>query len=287
VTIRNGSIRGFSAPGVYVSGTRQNRVERLDVAESGDGVVMIDSAASTIERVAVAGSAFVGIAVNRSHDIRIVRNVVTATRGSGGIFASADDHVLIARNTTASGPDSDGITLARGSTAVVVRENAVFANGGGIGLHDADGNLITGNAIHDNAFIGAYDNGGDDNRFERNVIARNGDGSGAGIELDVSDGNGGTADRNILWRNVLVGNGGDGIRVDPGQVETRIERNLATQNTGDGFDIRAIPTLLARNVATRNGELGIRAIPGVTDGGGNRASANGDPLQCVNVACRP
>jgi hypothetical protein len=35
-----------------------------------------------------------------------------------------------------------------------------------------------------------------------------------------------------------------------------------------------------------NGDLGIEAAPGA-DGGGNKASGNGNPLQCVNVVCRP
>jgi len=33
------------------------------------------------------------------------------------------------------------------------------------------------------------------------------------------------------------------------------------------------------------GDLGIEAVPGVTDGGGNHAAANGNPAQCVNLAC--
>jgi hypothetical protein len=35
----------------------------------------------------------------------------------------------------------------------------------------------------------------------------------------------------------------------------------------------------------RNGDLGIEAVEGVIDGGGNRASENGDARQCVNVTC--
>lgn len=33
--------------------------------------------------------------------------------------------------------------------------------------------------------------------------------------------------------------------------------------------------------------LGINAVAGVTDLGGNRAHGNGDPLQCRNVFCAP
>jgi hypothetical protein len=30
----------------------------------------------------------------------------------------------------------------------------------------------------------------------------------------------------------------------------------------------------------------VHDLPGITDGGGNRAFRNGNPLQCLNVACK-
>jgi hypothetical protein len=41
---------------------------------------------------------------------------------------------------------------------------------------------------------------------------------------------------------------------------------------------------LRGNVAVHNGDVGIEAVPGVADGGGNRAYANGSPLQCTNIS---
>jgi hypothetical protein len=44
--------------------------------------------------------------------------------------------------------------------------------------------------------------------------------------------------------------------------------------------------LTTRNSAFFNHDLGIEAVPGVTDGGGNRARGNGNPEgQCTGVAC--
>jgi Right handed beta helix region len=68
--------------------------------------------------------------------------------------------------------------------------------------------------------------------------------------------------------------------------------NVATNNGDDGIEIDsggAIPgntVVLTRNTANDNGDFGIEAFPGVTDGGGNKASGNGNPLQCLNVFCR-
>ena len=42
---------------------------------------------------------------------------------------------------------------------------------------------------------------------------------------------------------------------------------------------------MTRNTANDNRDLGIEAVPGVIDGGGNRASGNGNVLQCTSVAC--
>jgi Tol biopolymer transport system component len=42
---------------------------------------------------------------------------------------------------------------------------------------------------------------------------------------------------------------------------------------------------LRGNIADDNTDLGIEAVDQVIDGGGNRASGNGDPRQCVGVTC--
>jgi hypothetical protein len=62
--------------------------------------------------------------------------------------------------------------------------------------------------------------------------------------------------------------------------------NLAIAGGGDGFDVDSRSAKRRNNRAIRNADLGIEAVRGVIDGGGNRASGNGDPRQCVNVACR-
>jgi hypothetical protein len=53
----------------------------------------------------------------------------------------------------------------------------------------------------------------------------------------------------------------------------------------DRIDVDAPGTRLRGNNATNNHDLGIEAVPGVVDAGGNTASGNGNPLQCTNVFC--
>jgi hypothetical protein len=66
---------------------------------------------------------------------------------------------------------------------------------------------------------------------------------------------------------------------------TLLKRNHAFGAKDDGLDANSSTTKLTLNEASRNGDLGIEAVRGVIDGGGNVARGNGDPRQCTNIAC--
>jgi parallel beta-helix repeat protein len=91
---------------------------------------------------------------------------------------------------------------------------------------------------------------------------------------------------NVVSRNVVTSNQTDGILVDNDATGTLLVRNIASRNGDDGIDVDVPATTLTRNIANRNRDLGIEAVPGVIDGGGNRAAGNGNPAQCTNIACR-
>ena len=67
---------------------------------------------------------------------------------------------------------------------------------------------------------------------------------------------------------------------------SELRRNRTDRNGDDGIDVRSDKVALVANRARWNFDLGIEAVAGVLDGGGNRAFGNGNPLQCVNVFCR-
>ncbi len=71
----------------------------------------------------------------------------------------------------------------------------------------------------------------------------------------------------------------------PSVERTVVKRNHVFRAGGHGILIGNPTTKVTRNEARHNHGLGIEAVEGVIDGGGNRASGNGDPRQCVNVAC--
>ena len=79
----------------------------------------------------------------------------------------------------------------------------------------------------------------------------------------------------------------DALHVAADSSNTLLRLNTVTGASDDGIDTDSATTTFDRNKANYNGDLGIEAVPGVTDLGGNTASGNGNPLQCQNVFCLP
>jgi hypothetical protein len=75
------------------------------------------------------------------------------------------------------------------------------------------------------------------------------------------------------------------VLVESTALDTLVKRNIAIGAGDDGIDVDNAATTLTRNLALHNGDLGMEAVPGVVDGGGNHAAGNGNTAQCTNVAC--
>jgi hypothetical protein len=114
---------------------------------------------------------------------------------------------------------------------------------------------------------------------------------GAGLDRELAvDAREVRLDSDTLVRaNLVRGAGHDDYSVgalgDGTVTGTLLTGNLALGAAGDGFHIYLPGTTLTRDLAFHNGDLGIDAVAGTIDGGGNRAHANGNPAQCVGVSC--
>jgi hypothetical protein len=240
-------------------------------------------------------------------------NSVSHNQDAGIIVGFGNDsHSVIRRNSVSDNGDG-GIVV--GDQHVAIQGNRVFGNAfAGIALQQADASEVSHNRLHrndDNMIVS-----GNRNRVTANEIT---DAVGCGEEgcgygISVEDGRGNLVANNQVARalndtirvasfdpdNPTVGTvvrdnlasdaGVDGIAVGtdgtPGLVtDTLVLRNRAIGAGDDGFDVESAATTLTRNGAFRNHDLGIEAVPGVTDGGGNKAAGNGDPRQCTNVFC--
>jgi parallel beta-helix repeat protein len=212
---------------------------------------------------------------------------------------------------------SDAFSLDRSDRNLISRNSV----DGQIGIfNDSDANVIERNTAVQIAMIGGDPGGGDRNQIVRNSVlgalfgieATNGedtsiernfvlggasgiivsDGtlrsrvtlnsvSGAGVGIAI-----GGALETVLVRNDASGNAGDGINVGSASFSTTLDRNTANRNGDDGIDVDQAVTALFGNTANDNADFGIESVFGVADGGDNRASGNGNPAQCLNVACR-
>lgn len=270
VVVKNGTVKEFRQ-GLVLVGTTGDVARGLRVTDNVSDGFFVD-----------------GFADLDSNANRLVGNRVSGN-GEGITLRGSNDNLILGNSSTAN--RDYGIALTFSSQSNSIDANVLGRNGQGVFLYDlADGNELAGNLITDNGLTGVLVAGSNRNRITINRIARNAE----GISVVTGDFPLGS-DENVLARNVLVANAGDGIFVYgpwefmgqqfPGATDTVVLGNDADGNGDDGIDVRSAATTITRNGADRNADLGIDAVAGVTDGGGNHASGNGNPLQCVNVAC--
>ena len=164
----------------------------------------------------------------------------------------------------------------------------------------AGNSTVDGLAINRFGGSGIVLQGGSGNQIRGDVIGADAPGTSAlgnaldGVLIDGSSFNtiGGTGegDGNLIsgnGRGIEVTENASGVKIQGNRIGTNAAGTAAIPNTDDGIDVDATGTLIAANTARFNGDWGIEAVPGVVDGGGNRASGNGRPAQCLNVTCQP
>ena len=277
VTVLNGSIGEF-AVGAFVGRARLNRVVSISSSRNVFfGFVVAESARSVVRDSSGSGNLRPdgdGMGLFGSHDIRVLHNSFrhnplgmhvensagnlikgNLISGNGlGILMEAD-HNEVRRNTCARNK-SACIIVSHGNRNLIARNHSL-GDGGGIGIEEGKGNVVTRNEI---------------------VRPRK-----TGINLGFRPNFGGG--HNVVRRNQVRGTGFDGFLVTQKDDHSVLKHNVAKGAGDDGFDVESSSTTLAGNLAVRNVDLGIAAVPGVIDGGGNIARHNGNPLQCTHVSC--
>jgi parallel beta-helix repeat protein len=177
------------------------------------------------------------------------------------------------------------LNLVRGNNALGGAFNQCgTVRGAGIALFNSRRNEIQRNSAELSDF-GIALVSSERNLLEENQAAPSDSDGNQCFGIYVADSN-----RTVVRDNLAANNDIDGVFVPAGSRNTLIVGNRAVFNGDDGIDVNSSTTTITRNTANENGVfpptgLGIEAVPGVTDGGGNRAKNNGDPRQCVNVEC--
>lgn len=288
LVILGGSIQGFST-GVLVIGGDANRLRNLAVSRNlYSGVVVANSNGSLVQGCSIIDNGLTtdqaGMDLFNSHDTLIQGN--TISRNGGGLQAAPAGGVnRIVDNVISDNPGT-GIGLV--GTANEISRNRLDRNGDGMEL-GGDENTITRNLVTD--ALGCSDGcgygisleGGTNNLIAANVVARS---KIIGIRVDAY---GGVAGGTVVRGNIVRGAGWADIAINPDHVgpvtDTLLTGNYTFDAGHDGIDVQSASTTLSRNIANNNGNLGIEAVSGVKDGGGNHARNNNNPMQCTNVDC--
>jgi parallel beta-helix repeat protein len=286
--IEKNLIFGNGGRGMWVEATEGNRIERNSAFANGGTGIRVDGAeANLVAKNQVTGNGGHGIDVSDGvFDNRVFKNRVSENDGSGIVVADGAHGNRVERNWVSN--NAAAIFFAGGiyfgGDRGTVENNYVSGNGSdGIVVSDDD-NRIEKNYASRNAGDGlTLSAGASDNTIEKNHASGN-TGDGIGLEFSALDYL--ASENNRIKKNSASGNGGDGISVSSSSTGTLIRQNRTNRNSDDGIDVDSVDSTLTKNRAIRNGDLGIEAVPGVRDGGGNRAKGNGDPAQCTGVGCK-
>jgi parallel beta-helix repeat protein len=201
-----------------------------------------------------------GILLDQSNTNTIEESSASDNVINGISLTNSNNNII--EESSASDNNNDGISLTSSNTNII-EENSTSDNvNDGILFNDSDDNRVRDNSLFDNENFGiAIENGSDLNRIRNNEASNNGH-----------------------------PNGMAGIFVDTTSTRTLIEDNFVEWNKVDGIFVNTDPLLLTGttvkdNTANSNGQWGITVQAPNTDGGGNKATGNGQAGQCFNVAC--
>ena len=297
VQVRNGTVRGFKVG--LRSGGRSTELRRLTVTRNATGGVVLRGSQCSVERSTVTDNGYGhGISIVSASGCRIDANRISRQLGSG-IATSRSSGIGIEDNRIGANRRA-GILLADTSASSVER-NTVTGNETGISLFDrSNANVVRRNTVAMNATGIALTFGGTGNRIEHNSVSAS---EGAAIRL-AETGSSNQVLRNLVTLSAQEGirvidsaallvegnsvydNGSDGIFVDAQDTGgMAIRHNTANHNGDDGIDADTALLTIEQNIAEHNTDLGIEAVAGVTDGGGNLATSNGNLAQCAGVEC--
>ena len=280
VTVMHGSLRQFGG-GVDFGEVRHNRLLDISASRNADvGIQFFGSSRILIRTCSgnrTTSREGTGLGVFDSRHVRILHSSFRHNPHVGIKPVRTTNGVAKGNLVAHSGDEG---FLMEGGEGFRIRHNRLVRNGAGIALGPGSNNVIARNRVlrgHDGIRIEK----GHGNLVARNLVAHT---RRAGIRLGIKHPFIGGA-HNVLRGNLVSDSRVDGLLVGEKDRHSLLERNVARRNGDDGFDVESRSATLTRNLAVDNGELGIEAVPGVLDGGGNRAHGNGDPRQCLNVVC--
>ena len=282
VTVRDGSVREFAAGVLFGTATgraRNNRVLGVSATRNQfTGIGIFSQVRGLVRNSSGDGSLGrdgMGLSLGDSHQVRILNNSFRHNAHVGMETFESDRYLI--KGNLFSRNDEEAILM--GGRNNQVRRNRLVRNGSGMSLGGR------GNVVAHNRIVGGHDGirveKGRGTLVADNLIV---DTRRWGITLGIYRPLIGGTD-NLVRGNIVRRSRVDGIAVVKKERHSVLVRNVVTESGDDGFDINSRTTTLTGNRASRNDGLGIEAVFGVIDGGGNLASGNGNPLECLHIFC--
>jgi parallel beta-helix repeat protein len=283
VTVKHGSVREFASGVLFGTASgraRHNRVLGVSATRNQfAGLGIFSQVRSLVRNSSGDGSLDPegsGMQLGDANHVRIMNNSFRHNAHNGLVAFESNRNViegnLFLRN------DDEAILMEGGNRFRITR-NRVVRNGGGITLGPGSRNVIIGNRVS-RGRDGIRIEKGHDNLVAHNVVVA----ARTGIRLGIHEPFIGGA-RNVVRRNLVRDSRVDGFVVLKKDTDSLLFGNIARGAGDDGFDVESRSATLTRNRAVRNVDLGIEAVFGVIDGGGNIARNNGNPAQCTNIFC--
>lgn len=241
------AISGEGEDGIAVHGRTGVEVRNCRVSGFGFGV-HVGGGGSNVVTLNTLTSNGVGVDLDETSGNVVKANTVTASWWDGVNLCFASNNLI--ENNVISGGSEDGVDLECSSTGNTIKGNQIsgFEDDGIEIEEDSDGNTVTENRVSDT----------DD-----------------GIDIN--------SDNNVVARNLVENAREDGIDVDGDN--NLIDSNRVKGSADHGVEVEGSGNTLVRNVGDNNGAIGVCAVAGNTNGGGNRGSGNA--IANVDFACVP
>jgi len=271
VTIKNGRISSFdqgisigtNAQKNVVTGVRiescanqavdlndsdLTKITKCTLINNGAGIQVGDDATGTvIEKNVIIGSEQPGVLLLGSGNL-VQKNQFTSNTEAVRVLNGGNRIV----GNTVEISNGDGIAVRDGLGSEVSKNTVLGSAGDGIEVKDAAGTLVTKNTLNGNAEIGI------------NLV--------------------GASDNSQVTKNTARANRVYGMTIEDA-ADVLVQGNTVTGSRSTGIFIVSPSTTVTKNTATANLGFGIRDSTTAIDGGGNKASGNGDG-ECDGFVCK-
>ena len=281
VSVKNGTTRGFNF-GVTMAGSDGSEIVGITATNNVSfGAIFIQASRGVVRKSTLSHNTPPegdGLGLFRCKRMQVLHNSIEDNEGPGIHVGDSSTRVLIKKNEFTN----DGPAVLIEANRTEVRGNRVVGGAGIVVNPPGKHNVIAHNRVVRATDSIAIENGRDNLVADNVVIEARGR---TGIRLGIGNPSlGGAA--NTVTRNEVRKAHNDAFHVYEKDHGSVLRQNVAVGAGGDGFAVESPRTTLRGNRAVRNGELGFRAVRGVTAGKSNVARHNGDHRQCTHIACK-